>query len=799
MRSLKRSKETPEQQENNMIEVKDGVFTLHTKNTSYIFAATETGHLEHLYFGRRIDVSKGVDHLREKHVFSVGNANSYDAEHPAFSLEDACLEISSYGKGDIREPFIELSHDDGSTTCDFIYKDHTVKKETLDHKSALPNAYDESGRAETLYVRLTDESYKIDLVLSYTVYEECDVITRSAVLNNKSDKPVNVSRLLSMQLDLPDHDYDMTTFTGGWAREMKKNIQKIETGKYVNSSFTGSTSSRANSFIMVSRPGTTEDNGNVYGFHLIYSGNHYESCEVSSFGKLRISTGINPTGFSFKVDPEEYFEAPEAILSFSNEGFNGLSHHLHDFINEHIVRGKWKKKARPILLNSWEASYFDISESSLLNLAKAGKEAGIELFVMDDGWFGERNDDTTSLGDWDANPKKLPGGIEGICKKVNALGLDFGIWVEPEMVNVKSKLYEAHPDWALQIPDKPHSEGRNQRILDLSREDVQEFIIEKMSEVFSKAPIAYVKWDMNRTMTDIFSVSLPADRQGEVAHRYMLGLYRCLDELTKKFPDILFEGCASGGNRFDPGMLCFFPQIWASDDTDAIVRADMQNSYSYGYPLSVIGAHVSSVPNHQTLRITPLETRYAVACFGALGYECNFCDLPKDDIEAIKKQIELYKEWRDVFQTGQFNRGRRFDRDNYTEWTVVSNDKKKAAGMLLQKLVTPNTQAHMYYPKGLDENKVYHFYNRALKYDIREFGDLINTVAPIHVKQNSAMHNLIAKFVKMDGEKEDITACGDALMYGGVRLKQAFSGTGYNDEVRFFPDFAARLYFMEEA
>ncbi len=789
-------------------------FILNTKSISYVFGVTETGHLEHLYSGRKIDVSKGVDALREKHAFPPGNANMYDDEHTYFTLEDICLEMSSYGKGDIREPFIELSHEDGSTTADFLFKDAVIKDEalTLEH---MPSAYDDSGKAQTLYVTLFDKEYDNELVLSYTVYEECDCITRSARFVNRSNESVRLNRLLSMQLDLPDNDWYLTTFTGGWAREMAKNEQRIISGRYVNESFTGTTSSRGNSFFMVSRAGTDEDKGNVYGFHLVYSGNHYEACQVSSFNKLRIVSGINPANFSFVIGPGEEFEAPEAVLSFSHEGFNGLSNHFHDFINDHIVRGKWKRKARPILLNSWEAAYFDINESKLLKLAKAGKDAGIELFVMDDGWFGERNDDTSSLGDWDPNPKKLPSGIAGLCKKINDLGLEFGIWVEPEMVNVKSRLYEAHPDWALQIPGKPHSEGRNQRILDLTRKEVQDFIIDKMTEVFSSAPIAYVKWDMNRTMSDIFSPALPAERQGEVAHRYVLGLYRCIKTLTERFPDILFEGCSAGGNRFDPGILCYFPQIWASDDTDAVARAEMQNNYTYGYPLSVIGAHVSAVPNHQTLRITPLETRFSVACFGALGYECNFCDLPSEEIKAIEAQIELYMQWREVFQNGYFYRGRSFsgsvagvnriresvispDDGNLTEWTVVSRDKKRAVGMFMQKLVRPNTQAHIYFPKGLDEEKIYRFTNRILKYDVREFGDLVNTVSPIHIKQNSAIHRVIAHFVKMDGETEDVVAFGDALMYGGVKLKQAFSGTGYNGEVRFFPDFGARLYFMEE-
>lgn len=560
---------------------------------------------------------------------------------------------------------------------------------------------------------------------------------------------------------------------------------------------------------MLAETGTNEDSGACYGINLIYSGNHYEAMEVSGYGETRFVAGINPQSFSWQLEPGATFEAPEAVMVYSPLGYNGMSQCMHRFVREHIVRGTWKKKTRPVLLNSWEASYFDINERKLLALAKAGKEAGIELFVMDDGWFGERNDDKHSLGDWDVNPKKLPGGLSGICEKVKALGLSFGIWVEPEMVNVDSRLYERHPDWTIEIPGHAHSEGRNQRILDLTQTSVQDFIIAKMSEVFSSADISYVKWDMNRTFTDYYSRALPAGRQGEVAHRYVMGLYRCMKELTERFPEILFEGCSAGGNRFDLGILSYFPQIWASDDTDALCRAEIQNGYSYGYPMSVVSAHVSSCPNHQTLRVTPLETRFHVAAFGLCGYECNLGDMKEEERAAVKAQIALYKEWRDVLQWGSFYRGRSFydgkgDASclmqlpgNQMEWTCVSADQTRAVGMLMQKLAVPNTQFHYYKPKGLAPEYRYHFYNRALKYNVKEFGDLVNTIAPVHIRQDSLVHNVVAKFVKLDGETEDYYAFGDALMYGGVRLKQAFGGTGYNGEVRHFPDFASRMYFME--
>ena len=794
-----------------MIKKEQNVFVLDTAHTTYCFRVMDTGHLEHLYYGRKITVdADSAEVLFEKHAFAPGNTNVYDPEHTSFSLEDIRLEMSSYGKGDIREPFVELVHADGSTTSDFLFAGADIAK-GKDAFETLPGSYDETGQVEHLTVTLQDKQYGVKLELHYYVYEDCDVITRSARLVNESEENVCVERLMSAQVDFDTPDLSLITFTGAWAREMRRTDVRLLSGRHVNASFTGTSSNRANPFVMLARDSVTEDMGECYGFNLIYSGNHYEAAEVSGYGKTRFVTGINPQSFAWQLAPGEYFEAPEAVMSYSHQGYNGLSQQIHQFVREHIVRGVWKKKDRPILLNSWEASYFDFNEHKLLALAKAGAEAGIELFVMDDGWFGERNDDQHSLGDWDVNTKKLPNGLDGLCQKIKALGLDFGIWVEPEMVNVESKLYAAHPEWVIENPGKPHSEGRTQRILDLSQTQVQDFIIEKMSEVFSSAEISYVKWDMNRTFTDYFSQALPPERQRELAHRYVLGLYRCMKELTGRFPQILFEGCAAGGNRFDLGILCYFPQIWASDDTDALCRAEIQNGYSYGYPMSVVSAHVSSCPNHQTLRTTPLETRFAVASFGICGYECNLCDTKKEELAAIKEQIELYKKWRSVLQWGRFYRDRNFGDGvgvppsvladlpgNQMEWTCVSEDRTQAVGFLMQKLVAPNTQFHCYRAKGLDPEIKYHFYNRELKYNVKNFGDLVNTVSPIHIKQDSIAHNLVARFVKMDGEREDTHVYGDTLMYNGVRLKQSFGGTGYSNEVRYYQDFGARMYFMEK-
>ncbi len=790
----------------------DDAWVLDTPKTTYAFRVLPTGQIEHLYYGKHIMIPDGegaLDALIEKHAFAPGNTCIYDKDHPEYSLEDVRLEVSSRGKGDLRDPFIDVKFSDGSSTCDLVFDKYEIDDREPSSES-LPVSYSESGKCEHLCITLVEKTSRITLELHYYVYEDCDCICKMPVLKNTSDGSVILKRLMSNQIDLDMPGYVMTTFGGAWAREMQKSGVFLSRGKFVNSSSSGESSHRANPFVMFHPSHTTEDSGDVYGFNLIYSGNHMESAEVSPFGKTRFLAGVNPEGFEFVINPGETFDAPEAVMTFSGEGFNEMSRHMHSFVREHVVRGAWKKKERPVLLNSWEASYFDINEHKLLKLAKAGRDVGIELFVMDDGWFGERNDDTSGLGDWDVNTKKLPGGLKGLADKVKALGMDFGIWVEPEMVSVNSDLYRQHPEWVIDIPGRDHSEGRNQRILDLTNPEVCAFLVDKMSEVFSSADISYVKWDMNRSFTDVYSKFLPRDRQGEVFHRYICGLYSIMNALTEKFPDILFEGCASGGNRFDLGILSYFPQIWASDDTDPFCRSVIQTGYSYGYPQSVYSAHVSASPNHQTLRESSLETRFNVASFGVFGYELNLCDAKKEDLASIKAQIELYKKWRKVFQFGSIYRGRCVTSlpvngisgnesvpGNITEWTAVSEDGSAAVGLLMQDLVVPNFRFHTYHARGLKGDALYHFYNRALKIDVREFGDLVNTVSPVHVKQDGILIDVIAKFVKMDGETEDITASGDMLMNAGVHLKQAFAGTGFNSEVRHFPDFASRLYFME--
>ncbi len=793
-----------------MIRERNGVFLLQTANTSYLFRIMDSGHLEHLYYGRKLYIGKpdtpawedGIRALSQK--FSNANSVIYDKDHPVQVMNVVRQEVSGRGCGDYMEPFAELMFADGSSSVDFIYEKHEIAagKPVLE---TLPSAYDDTEEVSTLIITLKERYEPVRLELRYSVFSSCDCIVRSAVLQNDGAQPVRVEKLMSLQLDLPGKDYEMISFHGEWAKEMQMRRAEVTGTTLVNASVTGFSSNQANPFTMLAVKGTTEEQGEVVACNLVYSGNHYESAQLGTFDKTRLLAGINPDLFSWKLEAGERLEVPEAVVTFSDTGFGGISKHMHDFVKEHIVRGQWKHKERPVLLNSWEAAYFHFNESKLLKLAKAGKEVGIELFVMDDGWFGKRDNDTCSLGDWTVNTKKLPGGIKGIAEKVEALGMKFGIWVEPEMVNEDSDLYRAHPDWAVRIPGRNHSLGRNQMLLDFTSKEVQENIIEQMTSVFSAGPISYVKWDMNRNFSDMYSATLPAERQKEFCHRYMLGLYHVLKTLTERFPHILFESCASGGNRFDLGMLCYMPQIWSSDNTDAICRTYMQNGYSYGYPQSVMGAHVSGCPNHQTLRETPLPSRFAVASMGLLGYECNLAEMPREDLAEIKEQISIYKEWRRVLQFGDFYRsGGDLNRQshrtvggNLAEWTIVSRDKKRAVCMMIQETVKPNTGQVVLKPRGLEEERLYRFRNRELKYDIHRFGDLINAVAPIHIKKDSLLHNTIGKFMKMDGEVENYILSGSVLSHAGVELAQGFAAVGYNDNTRLYQDFDARLYFME--
>lgn len=785
-----------------MILYSDRLFVLQTRNTTYLFRNLDTGNLSHLYYGKKLSIDAScsttsiINALTAKVNFLPGNTIQYDKRFPQRCLEWTTLEIGTLGKGDLREPSVIIVYNDGSRTSDFLYSSHQIY-DGQGAYSDTPGAYGKLDEVQTLVVTLKEAHKDVFVELIYQVFYETDVITRKVRVINKEDQEIKLNKVMSFQIDFDHQHFEMTTFTGSWANEM--NIQKVPVrGAALNiSSLCGVSSNRANPFFMLSDPHTSEDFGKCYGFNLVYSGNHYASVSPGSNGGSRVMSGINPTEFQWHLRSGETFDTPEVVLSFSDAGFNTLSHQFHRFIEKHIVRGTWQYKQRPILINSWEAHYFKFNEKKLVSLAKKAKDIGIELFVLDDGWFGERNDDKSSLGDWFVNKKKLPNGIEGLAKKIEELGMSFGIWVEPEMVNENSQCYKEHPSWVVKIPNRAHSEGRNQLILDLTKREVQDYLIEKMTNIFSIEGVSYVKWDMNRNFSDAYSSDLPSERQGEFFHRYTLGLYRVLKELTTAFPHILFESCASGGNRFDLGMLCYMPQIWTSDNTDAISRLRIQEGVSYGYPLSVMGAHVSVCPNHQTLRNVPLATRFNTACFGLLGYELNLSDMSKEELSEMKEQIDCYKHWRQVFQFGRFYRINNPTVGSGTSWMVVSEDGMRAVGGIFQILYNEKSTQMKFVGRGLLPDTLYHFYNNPLKIPVKVFGDLINMHSPIHIKQNSVLHTVISKFYTLNGEVEDYVIAGELVNEAGIWLKQGFQGTGYDENIRVFNDFSSRLYFME--
>ena len=775
-----------------MISVSKNSFLLSTANTSYAFYVNQCGILEHLYYGKRIETGECFDDAFKALAGKVSTPRGTTIDYKKgelMMLEDTLLEISSVGKGDFREPSVLLRYADGSITSDFVFDSYRICEEPV-YPAGLAHSYSED-KFEQLEITLKEVVKGVLLKLYYNVFEDSDVISRWARVENKDEESVYINRIMSLQLDLDSNDFKMTTFGGNWAREMVKYDTPVSHGTMVNSTASGVSSNRNNPFVMLTKIDTNETSGEGFGFNLIYSGNHYEAADISGFFKTRFISGINPEDFEWRLEKGDSFDSPEAVMTYSDTGYRGISFHMHEFVRNHIVRGAHKKALRPILINSWEAAYFNFNESKLLSLAKKAADAGMELFVMDDGWFKGRNDDTSSLGDWTVELKKLPNGIKGLSDKIHNLGLKFGIWVEPEMINEDSDLYRAHPEYAMTMPGRENSLGRNQMVLDLTNPEVVEYVKNAMRGVFKDNGVDYVKWDMNRMFADVYSKVLPENRQRETAHRYVLGLYDIMSTLIEEFPDILFEGCASGGNRFDLGILSYMPQIWASDDTDALMRTKIQTGYSYGYPMSVVTSHVSACPNHQTLRTTPLSTRFNIAAFGLLGYELNLCELKNEEIEELRVQTGLYKKWREVFAYGDFYR------INDREWLTVSKDKKKAVAVIWNELVNPNDEYRVLKACGLDDNTVYHVFNIRSKHNIKEFGDLVNQVSPIHIKQDSLLHSLIAKFYKLDGELEDYTVTGSVLNNAGIKLKQAFTGTGYNDETRLFKDFASRMYFIE--
>ncbi|MEK4881369.1 MULTISPECIES: alpha-galactosidase [Paenibacillus] len=681
------------------------VFHLQSEKSSYIIEMIKGVIPAHVYWGPKL-AGREFQHplnLVERCSFSP----TYLQEDKNISLDTLPSEFPSYGNGDFREPALEVHLVDGTTVTDFRYKSHTINKGKPALKG-LPATYVESEEeAETLEIVLQDDKTGLIAALSYTVFNDQDVITRSVRIENLGKDNLVLKRVLSANVDFHDSDYDMLQLSGTWTRERHIHKRPLVPGIQRIDSKRGSSSHQQNPFMALLAKDATEDHGEVYGFSLVYSGSFLAQAEVDQYGISRVGIGIQPFNFQWLLEPGESFQAPEAVLVRSSEGLGGLSRTYHRLYRTRLCRGEFRDSKRPILINNWEATYFNFNADKIKEIAKAGKELGLELFVLDDGWFGKRDNDDSSLGDWVEDRRKLPEGLGKLGEDITAMGMEFGLWFEPEMVSPESDLYREHPDWCLHVPGHKSSLARQQLVLDLSRKDVCDYIVESVSSVLSSAPITYVKWDMNRNMTEIGSALLPAERQRETAHRYILGLYDVLERIVTRFPHILFESCSGGGGRFDPGMLYYMPQTWTSDDTDAVERLKIQYGTSMVYPASSMGAHVSAVPNHQVHRITPLETRGHVAMSGNFGYELDLTKLTEAEREDIRKQVSEYKELRMLIQYGDFYRLLSPFEGNETAWMFVSADKKEAFATYFQVLAGPNPPLRRLRLKGLDPAKSY--------------------------------------------------------------------------------------------
>ena len=680
-------------------------FHLYNNEISYIMTVLPNGHLGNLYFGKRIHDREDFSYLLEMKQRPM-TACVYEGNRK-FSLEHLKLEYPVYGSSDYRYPAMEILQENGSRISDFTYVSYTIAagKPKL---QGLPATYTEKDEeAQTLCVKLKDEVTGIVLELLYTIFTQRGIITRSARFTNEGTSSVHLLNAMSLSLDLPDKDYEMIDLAGVWARERYVRRHKLDYGIQSIYSMRGCSSYQFNPFLALARENADEFQGQVYGFSLVYSGNFLAQTEVDNYDTARVLMGIHPNGFKWTLGKGESFQTPEMVMVYSEAGLNGMSQTFHKLYRTRLARGTWRDKVRPILINSWEAFYFDFDAPKLLGLADAAADLGMELFVLDDGWFGKRDDSTSSLGDWYPNEEKLKGTLKELAEKINAKGLKFGLWIEPEMTNKDSDLYRAHPDWLLAEQGKRICHSRTQYVLDFSKKEVREYIGDMLENLLAEVPVSYIKWDMNRTFSEVFSNGNDREYQGKVCHKYILGVYELYERLTSRFPHVLFESCASGGARFDPGMLYYAPQGWTSDDTDAIERLKIQYGTSMVYPVSCMGSHVSASPNHQTNRVTPLETRADVAYFGTFGYELDLLKLGEEDKAEIRRQIAFMKEKRDLIQKGTFYRLKSPFEGNETAWMIVSEDQKKALVGYYRVMQPVNVGFKRLKLKGLKEDTCY--------------------------------------------------------------------------------------------
>ncbi len=675
------------------------IFHLQGKDVSYICKVDQYDHLIHVYYGKKIRHinTKGMETTKPI-TWSLMPVE----EDENYALDTALLEYATYGHVDHRTPALHIEQANGSTIMDLTYESHHQYKGKKELEG-LPATYANEEEAETLDIILSDTVSGVQVVLSYTVFNKLNVITRSVQIINKGEAAVKILSAQSCCVDFEHANYDMMHLSGAWARERHVVRRKVVPGVQSIGSTRGASSHVHNPFLALLTPDATEETGQVYGFNFVYSGNFCGHVSVQEHDRTRVLMGIHPFNFSWQLEVKETFQTPEVVMVYSGEGLGGMSREYHRLYRKNLMRGVWKEKERPVLINSWEAAYFDFTRKSIEALAEKASEIGVELCVLDDGWFSKRDDDRSSLGDWIANNDKLEGGLDILAKNINKMDMAFGLWFEPEMVSPDSELYRKHPDWCLYVEGREHVLTRHQLTLDFSRKEVCDYIRESVSSILSSAPITYVKWDMNRYMSNVSSKGRSPKQQMETPHRYMLGLYYVLEELVKRHPEVLFEGCAGGGGRFDPGMLYYMPQIWTSDDTDAIERLKIQYGTSMVYPIMAMGSHVSSVPNHQLERVTPLETRAHVAMSGNLGYELDITQYSEDEMDTLRQQIAFYKANRQLIQFGDFYRLKSPFEDNSAAWMFVSTDQTEAIVFYMNILGIPNPMDQHVKLSGLHE------------------------------------------------------------------------------------------------
>lgn len=680
------------------------IFRLDTEKSTYLMGLTPEGYLGHIYYGDRLYQAAENYMLRMEEPPYTPSVNK--REKSSF-LDSFPMEYPTGGIGDYRESCLNMRNEAGQMGCEIHYVSHEIYngKKAL---KGLPASFGTEEEVQTLDILCEDEILGLQVVLSYSVFEKENVITRSVKLINKGDQKLKIEKIYSACLDMDNENFEMLTLHGSWVRERHIQQGPLRYGKQMVSSTKGESSHQEHPFLALITPGTTQQQGKVYGMHFVYSGNFIGQAELNQFDSVRTVMGINKEEFGWILKAGEEFQAPEVVMVYSHEGLGEMTRSYHDFYRNHMIRSKYLHKKRPILINNWEATYFDFNTDKLLDIAREAKSCGIEMLVMDDGWFGVRNSDNCSLGDWKVNTDKITGGLKYLVDEVNKIGLQFGIWFEPEMISPDSDLYRAHPDWAIQIQGREATQSRNQYVLDFSRPEVRDYAYECVASVLRSANIAYVKWDMNRQLSDLGSSYLPKERQQELFHRYVLGVYELQERLVTEFPDLLLENCSGGGARFDPGMLYYSPQIWCSDNTDAVERLMIQEGSALIYPLSVIGAHVSDCPNHSVGRVTPFETRGHVALAGTFGYELDITKIPEEDRALIPEQTATYNKYRHLIQQGEYYRIASYrENHKYDCWALSSQDKKEVLVTYVQVLGVPNSHSRKVFLRGFDPKVTY--------------------------------------------------------------------------------------------